>query len=165
MLKAWTWVTNTLFMDPSQQVVMRKPKGIPCPPLAICQEGFSLLQRLARVASLYIFIASKLQVRSANVATWLHRHLTLRCIRWISQGLWIEGHTILSPLKEGPRVGILGGKELCLRLVGRRDGRRKQGKILMVSSMETHIGKSIGSGPRSSHCVRQQPRLEHHART
>ena len=128
-------------------------------------EGAKHLQRLARVASLYYLTASKLQVRSANVATWLHRHLTPRCIRWISQGLWIEGHTILSPLKEGPRVGILGGEELCLKLVGRRDGRRKQGKILTVSLMEKRTGKSIGPELHSSPCVRQQLRLEHHART
>ena len=43
MLRAWIWDYDTLFMDPSQQVVMRKPKGIPYPPLATCLEGFSLL--------------------------------------------------------------------------------------------------------------------------
>ena len=163
-----TWEQRLEFTHPyiaPPELVDAENRKVPMSTAAANSGGVSLLQRLARVASLYIFIASKLQVRSANVATWLHRHLTPRCIRWISQGLWIEVHTILSPLKEGPRVGILGGKELCLKLVGRRDGRRKQGRILTVSLMEERTGKSIGSELRSSHCVRQQLRPEHHART
>ncbi len=41
MLKAWIWDYDTLFMDPSQQVVMRKPKGDPYAPHAACSEGFN----------------------------------------------------------------------------------------------------------------------------
>ena len=53
MLKAWIRDTNTTYiMNPSQQVVMRKPKGIPYPPHAICQEGFSLLTARAGSVSL-----------------------------------------------------------------------------------------------------------------
>lgn len=50
----WTREKNTAYiMDPSQQVVLRKPKGIPCPPLAICSEGFNHLWRRLRVGSCY----------------------------------------------------------------------------------------------------------------